>query len=91
MHQMLADAGFGNIKIQVKENAADIIKDWMPGSGAEKVITSAYVTAVKPTGKQGIRDNVRANCNLADAAALAGMQPADAGKPAALAAPDAGC
>jgi len=45
---MMAEAGFKNIKIQVKENAADIISGWMPGSGAEKYVTSAYVTAEKP-------------------------------------------
>lgn len=48
---MLNDAGFANIQIQVKENAADIIKDWMPGSGAEKYVTSAYVTAIKRAGR----------------------------------------
>eukprot|EP00439_Symbiodinium_sp_Y106_P069975 s1666_g12.t1 len=33
---MLIDAGFTDINIAIKENAADIIKDWIPGSGAEK-------------------------------------------------------
>lgn len=47
MREMLTGAGFTGIKIQVKENAADIISGWMPGSGAEKYITSAYVTATK--------------------------------------------
>lgn len=52
-------AGFVDIHIEVKENADEIIKDWMPGSGAEKFITSAYVTATKPSDSWGFRDNVR--------------------------------
>mmetsp|Transcript_51155 Transcript_51155/g.158634 ORF Transcript_51155/g.158634 Transcript_51155/m.158634 type:complete len:90 (+) Transcript_51155:522-791(+) len=78
MRQLLTDAGFTEVKIEVKENAADIIKDWIPGSGAEKYITSAYVTAVKPVGTAGLRDNVRADVHRADAAALAGVKPGGA-------------
>lgn len=63
---MLNDAGFTDIKIAVKENAADIIKDWMPGSGAEKYVSSAYVTAVKPLGSWGLRDNVHRQCCSGD-------------------------
>mmetsp|Transcript_139206 Transcript_139206/g.242281 ORF Transcript_139206/g.242281 Transcript_139206/m.242281 type:complete len:83 (+) Transcript_139206:1038-1286(+) len=81
---MLINAGFTDVAIQVKENAADFIKDWMPGSGAEKYITSAYVTAKKPFGKEIVRDNVRADCStaMADVAAAAMMaapQDVDAG------------
>lgn len=79
---MLTKAGFSDIAIQVKENAADFIKDWMPGSGAEKYITSAYVTAKKPVGKESIRDNVRADAHTAsaDVAAAAMMaSPQDVG------------
>jgi len=61
MKQMLVDAGFVDINIAVKENAAEIIKGWMPGSGAENYITSAYITATKPSGSWGLRDNVRVN------------------------------
>ena len=45
---MLQNAGFEDIKITVKENGRDIVKDWIPGSGAEKYVTSAYVTATIP-------------------------------------------
>lgn len=44
---MLASAGFVDVSIAVKDRAADIIKEWMPGSGAENYVTSAYVTANK--------------------------------------------
>lgn len=68
---MLIAAGFAEINIQIKENAADIIKDWMPGSGAEKYITSAYVTATKPKGQPGIRDDVHRNVVVAEVVAAA--------------------
>lgn len=55
---MLTGAGFTDVKIEVKENAAEIIKGWMPGSGAEKYVTSAYVTAFKPLDGKGVRDDV---------------------------------
>mmetsp|Transcript_72479 Transcript_72479/g.169802 ORF Transcript_72479/g.169802 Transcript_72479/m.169802 type:complete len:82 (+) Transcript_72479:1077-1322(+) len=61
MRNMLIDAGFTDINIAIKENAADIIKDWMPGSGAEKYVTSAYVTATKKAS-QPMRDDVRHQC-----------------------------
>lgn len=83
---MLVAAGFTDIKIQVKENAADIIKGWMPGSGAEKYVTSAYVTAVKPAGQSAIKDNVRATADQVDAAVLASVTATSE-----AAAPSAGC
>jgi hypothetical protein len=60
MQDLLKMAGFTDIKIQVKENAAEIISSWMPGSGAEKYVTSAYITATKPVDGPAVRDNVRA-------------------------------
>lgn len=59
MQDFLKQAGFTDVKIQVKENAADIISGWMPGTGAEKYVTSAYVTATKPLTGNGVRDDVR--------------------------------
>lgn len=59
MRDLMTQAGFGDIRIQVKENAADVIKEWIPGSGAENFITSAYITAVKPASGVATRDNVR--------------------------------
>lgn len=59
MRDLLKGAGFENIVIETKENAADIIKDWMPGSGAENYVTSVYVTASKPTrGDASVREDV---------------------------------
>lgn len=58
MRSFLTEAGFVDVKIQIKENAAEIISAWMPGSGAENVVTSAYVTARKPRNFYGARDDV---------------------------------
>lgn len=77
MRDMLVAAGFVDIAITVKENAAEIIKGWMPGSGAEKFVTSAYITATKPTGSWGVRDNVRANTSAADFASGASVAKAE--------------
>lgn len=76
---MLTDAGFADIRIQVKENAADVIKDWIPGSGAEKYVTSAYVTAVKPVGGLLVRDNVRSRASQVARDAVPQIQAAAAG------------
>lgn len=85
MLNMFDAAGFRDVEIEVKENAADIIKGWMPGSGAEKYVTSAYVTAVKPLLKSNMKDDVRRVSNRNDAATptpmavdASGAPPADA-------------
>jgi len=74
MRSMLDAAGFTDINIKVKENAADIINDWMPGTGAEKYVTSAYVTAFKPKCSGGVRDDVRVGKAYAELAATAKLQ-----------------
>lgn len=45
---MFAEAGFENVKIDIKEQSKEIIGSWMPGSNAEDYVASAYVTANKP-------------------------------------------
>jgi len=92
MREMLMMAGFQNISIQIKEGAADIIKDWMPGSGAEKYITSAYITATKPAQLWGFRDDPKQGIarvgGAADAVAAPQVQEAGAAAPKAV---EAGC
>lgn len=46
---MLTAAGFINVNIRIKEESREVIKQWMPGSGAEDFVVSAEVTADKPT------------------------------------------
>jgi len=47
---MLRDAGFEQVIVAMKPESAEYIKEWLPGSGAEKFVVSANVTAVKSGG-----------------------------------------
>lgn len=49
--RMLKCAGFASIRILVKEQSKEFIKDWFPGSGAEKYVRSATIEAVKKGGQ----------------------------------------
>jgi SAM-dependent methyltransferase len=48
IREFLCKAGFEKIEIKVKTDSGEFIKDWAPGSGAEKVVASAEITAMKP-------------------------------------------
>lgn len=48
LEQMMADAGFKNIRIQPKDESKHFIKDWAPGSKMEDYVLSATIEAVKP-------------------------------------------
>jgi arsenite methyltransferase len=50
--RMLKKAGFSDIRIGVKEQSKTFIKDWFPGSGAEKYVRSATIEAVKKGAKK---------------------------------------
>jgi len=80
MRTMLVAAGFSDINILIKENAAEFIKDWMPGSGAENYITSAYVTASKAAGAKHFNDDVRVNVHSGDVAIAATVAPSAGGE-----------
>lgn len=45
---MLRRVGFRKIQVKMKEESKEFIKDWMPGTGCEKYVVSAAITAVKP-------------------------------------------
>jgi len=46
--KILSDLGFQEINIRSKEQSEKIIREWNVGEGAEKVVFSAYIQAVKP-------------------------------------------
>lgn len=45
---MLTDAGFVEVRINVKPESRAVIRDWMPGSGADEFVVSATIEARKP-------------------------------------------
>lgn len=47
LEHMLRGAGFGEIRIEVKEASRSFISKWAPGSNAEDFIASAYIHAIK--------------------------------------------
>lgn len=47
VEEMLKEAGFSSIRIEIKEESRQFIKDWAPGSGAENYVVSASIEAVK--------------------------------------------
>jgi len=46
--EILSDLGFQEINIRPKEQSEKIIREWNVGEGAEKVVFSVYIQAVKP-------------------------------------------
>lgn len=44
---ILEQVGFVNIKILINEKSKNFIKDWFPGSGAEKFVASAFILTQK--------------------------------------------
>jgi arsenite methyltransferase len=46
--KILTDLGFKDITIKPKEQSRDIIQGWNISEGAEDVVFSAYIQAVKP-------------------------------------------
>ena len=49
LRSQLLVAGFlpDSIKIEIKDESREVIKQWIPGSGAEEYIVSANVSARK--------------------------------------------
>ena len=49
LENWLADAGFADIRIEVKAESREVIRDWAPGRGVENFVASATIEAVKAT------------------------------------------
>jgi arsenite methyltransferase len=48
LEQMIAAAGFQQARVSVQAQSRELVEDWRPGSGAEQVVASALIEAVKP-------------------------------------------
>jgi arsenite methyltransferase len=51
VRDLLLRAGFESIRVDVRDESRQFIKDWLPGSGAENYVASATIEATKPGGK----------------------------------------
>ncbi len=51
LEALLHEAGFGEVRIDVKPGSREFIKDWFPGTGAEQYVASATIEAIKPGPK----------------------------------------
>jgi len=59
----LSEAGFTDVRIDVKPESREFIRDWMPGSGAEDYIASAAIEATRPhIDKAGSEAGAQACC-----------------------------
>ncbi len=47
IERMLFDSGFAEVRVDVKDDSANLIADWFPGTGYEEWVRSALITAVK--------------------------------------------
>ena len=50
IRQMLADAGFTDLRITEKGASRDIVESWVPGTAVGDYVVSASIQAVKPIG-----------------------------------------
>lgn len=53
VQDILLSLGFVDVKVEEKPQSREIIKTWMPGSGAEDYVVSANITARKPQASDG--------------------------------------
>lgn len=51
LERMIAEAGFTAVRVDVKEASRVLIEAWSPGSGADQVVASATIEAVKPAAR----------------------------------------
>jgi arsenite methyltransferase len=47
---LLEELGFQDVRIEIKRESAEYMRDWLPGSGAERYVASASIQAVRPNG-----------------------------------------
>ena len=62
LEDMIAEAGFGDVRIQVRSESRQLIGEWAPGTGAERFVASALIEATKPRSgndrESGARESI---------------------------------
>lgn len=48
VREILKTVGFERVRVDLKEESRAVIRDWFPGSGAEKYVVSASIEGIKP-------------------------------------------
>lgn len=48
VERLLRETGFGRVSVEVKEESRAFVRDWAPGTGIERFVASASISAVKP-------------------------------------------
>jgi hypothetical protein len=48
LESMLGDVGFVEIRIKLKDEGKEFIRDWAPGRKIEEYVVSATIEAIKP-------------------------------------------
>lgn len=47
LERMIAEAGFQRVRVRVQARSRELVEEWSPGSGADQVVASALIEAVK--------------------------------------------
>ena len=51
VRELLRAAGFEDVRVGVDARSRELIRDWQPGSGAERYVSSATIEARRPRGR----------------------------------------
>jgi arsenite methyltransferase len=62
LEPMLRDLGFEDVRVEVRRESSEVIRDWLPGSGAERFVASAAIQARRPSGAGCCGSTPKAPC-----------------------------